>query len=107
MGDYIGRRRLACFGALLCAMGNFFLAALAGGRLAAPSVASFLLFIFSWNLGFGGLQLLVVSELLPTELRGLGAGMVYAVTGALEVALNQTFELALLSNAAVTMLALG
>lgn len=102
-----GRRRLALVGSTFCMLSDLVLA----WRLASPGhvppaigVLSFFLFIFFWNVGYGSLQFVVTTELLPSDVRALWAGQIFAIVGIVEITIYQLFETMLLADGVATFL---
>ena len=61
-------------------------------RSPSTATSSMLVFIFAWNLSWGGLMMTVASEMLPQAIRGIGTGLVYAVYWTLSFAASMTLE---------------
>merc|ERR1712032_1109143 len=74
---------------------------------AVPVVATalaYLVFMFAWNAGYGGLQFVVGLELLPSEVRSIWQGQILFLTGILEIAIYQCFLSALQADGVGTFL---
>jgi len=103
-----GRRRLALLGGAGCMLSHLVLAWRIGSPGHVPvflAGVAFFLFVFAWNSGYGSLQFVATLELLPSDVRSLWAGQIFAVIGLAEVLIYQLFETLLLSDGVSTFLA--
>lgn len=106
----MGRRRLSTTGAAACCLCQLVIAMRFANIGALPVVGSalaFLLFIFAWNAGYGGLQMLVSAELLPNEVRSIWQGQILFMTGILEFLIYQWFLNLLQASGVVAFLLFG
>ena len=88
----VGRRRLIIAGALLCMLCDVMLLthlALPGRIGSAVAATCVVLRIFGWTAGCGGVQFLVISELLPSAVRSSFSGQVQAFASIIDVLLLQ------------------
>mmetsp|Transcript_71977 Transcript_71977/g.139087 ORF Transcript_71977/g.139087 Transcript_71977/m.139087 type:complete len:505 (-) Transcript_71977:121-1635(-) len=103
----VGRRRLSMAGATGCCLCMLLLALSMIIPGAVPVVATalaYLVFMFAWNAGYGGLQFVVGLELLPSEVRSIWQGQILFLTGILEIAIYQCFLSALQADGVGTFL---
>jgi len=100
----VGRRRLSMAGATACAISNLLLAVAIPNGAGGLTVFACLSFIFCWNLGVGGLQLVVIAELVPSSVRSAWAGQILALSTLVEATVYQTFESSLVADPRATML---
>lgn len=93
--DRVGRRRLLIWGTSGCILSYAGLVAAFAADPAAPipglALASMLTFIFSWDISWAGLMLMVAGELLPQPVRGMGLGIVFSTFWAVSFVEEQTF----------------
>ena len=108
--EMLGRRRLIIGGSLLCTLCDLTLAI----HLAFPNqfpgvlpATCVILRIFAWTAGYGGLQFLVISELLPNPVRSSIMGQCQAVASIIDIFIFQIFESMLFANAVATFSIFG
>eukprot|EP00913_Durusdinium_trenchii_P013600 g12770.t1 len=108
--ERVGRRRLVMGGSMLCTLCDSILAI----HLAFPSrvpeqlpAACVILRIFAWTAGYGGVQFLVISELLPSAVRSKFLGQCQAVASIIDIVIFQVFESLLFANAVATFAMFG
>ena len=103
--DRLGRRRLVITGSFLCTLCDVLLAFhMAMPAFLQPQLAASCIFfrILSWNAGYGGVQFVAISEILPNEVRSSFMGQCQVVASMIDVLIFQLFETLLFTNKAVT-----
>ena len=103
--DRLGRRRLVITGSLFCTICDMLLAVqLAMPQFLTSQLAAFCIFfrILSWNAGYGGVQFVAISEILPSEVRSSFMAQSQVVASLIDILIFQLFETLLFTNQSVT-----
>ena len=108
--EKVGRRRLVITGSLLCTLCDAILAVHLAFPGLFPTHAAALcivLRIFAWTAGYGGVQFLLISEILPSSVRSSFTGQCQAVASIIDILIFQVFESLLFSNTVATFVIFG
>eukprot|EP00434_Breviolum_minutum_P005882 symbB.v1.2.005187.t1/scaffold298.1/size236510/31 len=108
--EKVGRRRLVITGSLLCTLCDAILAvhlAFPGLFPAHAAALCIVLRIFAWTAGYGGVQFLLISEILPSSVRSSFTGQCQAVASIIDILIFQVFESLLFSNTVATFVIFG
>ena len=101
----LGRRRLVITGSFFCFVCDLLLAIhLAMPRFLTAHLAASCIFfrILSWNAGYGGVQFVAISEILPSEVRSSFMGQSQVAASIIDILIFQLFETLLFTNNALT-----
>mmetsp|Transcript_18542 Transcript_18542/g.43600 ORF Transcript_18542/g.43600 Transcript_18542/m.43600 type:complete len:500 (+) Transcript_18542:58-1557(+) len=101
----LGRRRLVIGGSFFCTICDVLLALhLAVPTFLTPELAASCVFfrILSWNAGYGGVQFVAVSEILPSEVRSSFMGQSQVAASVIDILIFQLFETLLFMDKVAT-----